>query len=679
MLFGRNPETTVLDDLLRAARDGESSVRSVRGAAGIGKTTLLDWASEHAEGFLVLRAIGIEAETRWPFGGLHLLLRPLMKRIDDLLPEPLAKGLHRALALDGGEAGSAANIGMAVLQLLAEASEERPILCVVDDAQWMDDDSAQALLFASRRLYAERVVFLWGVREGDARPFPTVGIDDLPVGPVDDESALELLSAASPGLNESVRRHIVRIAGGNPLALLELATAHREGRAGVDGFTSAARHSATSLRQSFSERIDALPEATKRLLLLAAAETTGDLALVLKAGALFGTTLEDLAPAEAKELISTSGDEIGFSHPLIRTAAYFGAPLKERARAHRALADSVGGPETGCRRVYHLASAAPGPDESIATDLARKAAEDAVRGGHAAEADTYELAAELSADPAAKVERLLLGAEAAHKAGQSAQALKLSESVVHSSNDPAMLHRAHQVQAVIANWNGDKDASARHWFRSFEQQMLHDPASAGYPLFNVVETAIQHGDFALARSATERGEEHGLEHAPWVRLLLRGGLGLNRSGGVTLAEGGVRRPRADGPARAPLPRTDRPFPAHLRLVVLPDGRPLPGLRPRPGGRGRLPRQRRQRLPRLGARHPRGHRVPLRVLRRGRGPRAGGHRPRRRGQRRTVVPAHRRQRAHPDRRAERRLRRGAEAAGGDPRRRLGDGGGFRPGL
>ncbi|WP_025274907.1 helix-turn-helix transcriptional regulator [Haloglycomyces albus] len=536
MLHGRTAEITDLTARLEQARNGHSSGLVVRGAAGIGKTRLLNHIGDVASDFLVLRTMGVEAEMHWSFAGLNMLLRPVSNDIDRLLPSQQAQGLQASLNFEATPAGQPMHSGLATLQLLAELSERQPVLCIVDDAQWLDPDSADALLFVSRRLHAERIVFLWGVRDGDGPFFATPGIPETALDSLDDESACALLDASVPNLPPDAKRTVVRLSGGNPLALFEIALAHKEGRATVQGFDAAAQNTALQLRHSFAERIRSLPQATQTALLLAAAEPSRDTAVILHAAAVSGISASDLAPAEAKGLIRQVGDEIQFSHPLMRTAAYYEAPLHRRSEAHRHLAIKSEGLEGGCRTVYHLTSATSGPDEEIATLLTDKAAGDAARGGHATEAATYELAASLSTDPTARLDRLMMAAEAALAAGTIATAEQMAKTVVSEATDDTHRMRATEVLATVSMWHGDKDRAGRFWFDSAAYSQRVKPSRSGFPLFMVVATAMNHGDFQLAEAAVDQAESLKLEHAPWVRLLYTGTVGLNRVSEASIDE-----------------------------------------------------------------------------------------------------------------------------------------------
>ncbi|WP_344518869.1 ATP-binding protein, partial [Streptomyces rectiviolaceus] len=385
MLYGRGSETARLDGLLARARQGHSAALVVRGEAGIGKSGLLDHAAVQATShrMRLLRATGVEAEGELPFAGLHLLLHRVTDRIDDL-PEPQAKALRAALGLAPSARADRFLIGLAVLTLLADLAEEGSLLCLVDDAQWLDPASADALLFAARRLAAEGVVMVFAARDTHAPPFPAQGLPELRLTGIDDEAAGELLAEHAGDLPRYVREQIRGESGGNPLALRELPAAQREGHIPAYGYHLSSLPSHSRLLRTFADRISALPRATRSLLVVAAAEGTGDLTVTVTAAGKLGATVTDLEPAERKELLSLDGGRLAFRHPLIRAAAYQSAPVGDRIAAHRALADALPCVGNIDRRAWHLAAATTEPDEYVAGILEQTAEHARARGGYAA-------------------------------------------------------------------------------------------------------------------------------------------------------------------------------------------------------------------------------------------------------------------------------------------------------
>ncbi|MDP9863970.1 MULTISPECIES: helix-turn-helix transcriptional regulator [Streptosporangium] len=411
MLYGRAAEQAAIDRLLADSRAGRSGALLVRGEPGIGKTALLDYAATAAGDLRVIRGTGVESEAELPFAGLHLLLRPVSDRIGTL-PEQQERALRAAFGLAAVEAGDRLLVGLGVLSLLSELAEDGPLLVMVDDAQWLDRASTEALLFAARRLDAEGVALILAARE----PFTAPGLAELPLKGLDAPSAAALLGA---GVDPVVRYRVLAEARGNPLALIELPAA-----APTDG---TALPLTSRVQDAFLSQVKRLPEATQGLLAVAAAEDTGDLNVVLRAAAVFGDFLEDLHPAESADLVRVSEGTMTFRHPLVRAAVYQGIPPSLRLAVHKALAASLDGPDDADRRAWHLAMAATGPDEDVAAELERTAARASGRNGHAAAATAYERAARLSAQPGTRARRLTLAAETAAWAGELDRAGALAE------------------------------------------------------------------------------------------------------------------------------------------------------------------------------------------------------------------------------------------------------------
>ncbi|GAA3096829.1 helix-turn-helix transcriptional regulator [Streptosporangium carneum] len=409
MLHGRTAEQAVIDRLLSEARAGRSGALLVRGEPGIGKTALLDYAA--AGDMRVIRGTGVESEAELPFAGLHLLLRPVLDRVS-ALPEQQERALRAAFGLASAQAGDRLLVGLAVLSLLSELAEDGPLLVLVDDAQWLDRASTDALLFAARRLDAEGVALILAARE----PFTAQGVAELPVKGLDATAASALLG---PGVDPVVRYRVLAEARGNPLALIELPTA-----APGDG---TALPLTSRVQEAFLGQVRRLPEATQGLLAVASAEDTGDLGVVLRAAAGFGDFLEDLHPAESADLVRVDAGTVTFRHPLVRAAVYQGIPPSLRLAVHRALADALEGQDEADRRAWHLAMAATGPDEEVAAELERTAARASDRSGYAAAATAYERAARLSARPESQARRLTLAAETAAWAGELDRAGALAE------------------------------------------------------------------------------------------------------------------------------------------------------------------------------------------------------------------------------------------------------------
>src|SRR5512132_323735 len=327
LLYGRDAERSIIGGLLEGARESQSGVLVIRGEAGVGKSALLKDARERGSDMRVLACAGVEAESALPFAALHQLLRPVLRHLEKV-PQPQADALRGALGLAAGRGDDRFLVSLAALSLLAEAAERRPLLCLVDDAHWLDDASADALVFVARRLHADRVAMLFAAREGEARRFDAPGLPELYLGGLDPESAGALIDRQAPvSLSPEVRSRLVDGTGGNPLALLELPLALSEAQlAGTEPLLDPLPIGAR-IEQSFLSRLRELSEATQALLLVAAAEDTGELAIVLRAAAELGAGPGALDAAERADLAHVRGTRLEFRHPLVRSAIYQGAPL----------------------------------------------------------------------------------------------------------------------------------------------------------------------------------------------------------------------------------------------------------------------------------------------------------------------------------------------------------------
>jgi DNA-binding CsgD family transcriptional regulator len=453
MLHGRRAECDALERLLADARRSRSGALVVRGEAGAGKSALLGHAAGRAEGMTVLWAGGVESEAELPYAALHQLLRPVLG-LAGRLPEAQAGALGDALGLapSRGDHQDRFLVSVAVLSLLGEAAEERPVLCLVDEAQWLDRSSAEALTFAARRLDAEGVVCLFAARDGDPRDFPAPGLPELRLQGLGPEAAAALLAGAGLDLPAEVVGRLVERTGGNPLALLELPSTldpdQLAGRAHLEDLLPLT----TRLERTFGERVRRLPDGARTLLLVAAAETTGDPAVVLRAGAGLGVEPAALDQAEAAGLVRTGDGRLQFRHPLVRSAAYQTATLAARQAAHRALAGVLGGEDSADQRAWHLAAATVGPDEQAAAELERSADRARRRGGHAAAAGALERAAGLSGDDDERGRRLAAAANAAWLAGQAGRASALLERAGPLATDL-------KTQAGVAHLRGSIEAS----------------------------------------------------------------------------------------------------------------------------------------------------------------------------------------------------------------------------
>jgi DNA-binding CsgD family transcriptional regulator len=419
----RTSEREVLDRLLANVRGGQSAVLVMRGEAGIGKTALLRYAARQASGFRVAQVAGVEAEMELPFSGIHQLCAPVLDQLD-ALPQPQRDALGVALGLVSGDVPDRFVVGLAVLGLLSAAAEERPLLCLVEDAHWLDAASGLILGFVARRLQADPVAIVAAVREPNTR-HDFDGLPELRLRGLAEEDARTLLMSAVPGrIDDRVRDRIVAETRGNPLALLDLprSMSAAELAGGFELLT--ATDLPRQLEEQYHQRAGELPQATQRLLLLAAAEPLGDATLIWRAAQALGIDRSSLAPAEDAQLVEV-GARVRFRHPLVRSAVYRAAPSTERRDAHRALAEATDPDTDPDRRAWHRAHAAVGVDEDVAAELERSADRARSRGGAAAAAAFLARAAELTPDPAQRGRRALAAAQAKFDAAAADAALDL--------------------------------------------------------------------------------------------------------------------------------------------------------------------------------------------------------------------------------------------------------------
>src|SRR5262245_1232619 len=414
-LRGRRRECEALDRMLADLRAGQSQVLVLRGEAGVGKSALLDYVEERASGCRVERAAGVESEMELAFAGLHQLCMQLLGSLARL-PGPQRAAISTAFGLDGGAAPDRFLVGLALLGLLSEVAREGPLICLVDDAHWLDRASSQALGFVARRLLADTVALVFVVREPSDEQ-ALLGLPDLTVRGLQYNDARALLDAVIPGpLDERVRDRIIAETRGNPLALLELPRGLTAAELAGGFGRPDAQPLASRIEQSFQRRLEALPAATQTFLLMAASEPIGDVTLLWRAAHELGIGRDAAAPAEAAGLIAL-GALVRFRHPLVRAAVYRAATVPDRRQAHRALADATDPVVDPDRRAWHRANAAAGPDEAVAAELERSAARAQARGGVPAAAAFLERATELTADPVRRGPRALTAAQAKLDAG----------------------------------------------------------------------------------------------------------------------------------------------------------------------------------------------------------------------------------------------------------------------
>ena len=445
-LLGRADECALLDGLLADVRRGESRSLVLRGEAGIGKTALLKYLIESASDLNVAQATGVESEMELAFASLHQLCAPLLERLPTL-PAPQRQALEIVFGLSAGAAPDQFLLGLAVLSLFSEVADERPLLCIVDDAQWLDHASALTLAFVARRMLAEPVGIVFAARE----PVEDLQhLSELEVHGVRDDDARALLSSAVRSkLDERVRDRIVAETRGNPLALLELpwglTATQLAGGFGLLG----AQDLSGRIQESFVRQLQALPDEARRLVRVAAAEPVGDPLLLWRAAERLGIVPAAAEEAEAQGLLAI-GERVRFRHPLARSAAYRSAPPQERREVHLALAEATDRDADPDRRAWHLAAAAAGPDEQVAVELERSAGRAQARGGLAAAAAFLERAVALTHDRARRADRALAAAQASLQAGAFDAALGLLVTAGAGPLDEFQRARIDLLRAQIA-------------------------------------------------------------------------------------------------------------------------------------------------------------------------------------------------------------------------------------
>ena len=494
-LLDREGERAALDGLLGDVRSGRGRALVVRGEAGVGKSALLEYVAAAATGMRVARAAGVESEMELAFAGLHQLCAPLTGRLEGL-PVPQRDALGVAFGLRAGAAPDRFLVGLAVLTLLAEvAEEERPLLCVVDDVQWLDRASAQALAFAARRLLAEPVGLVFAAREPGEQ---FRGLAELEVRGLPDQDARALLdSVVQFRLDEQVRDRIVAETDGNPLALLELPRGLSPTQLAGGFRLVEAQPVPARIEQGFRLRIEALPGDTRSLMLVAAAEPTGDPVLVWRAAGRLGIPASAAAAAQADGLLET-GTQVRFRHPLVRSAVYSSASLPQRRAAHRALAEVTDAGRDPDRRAWHLAAAAAGPDDEVAAELERSAGRAQARGGMAAAAAFLQRAAELTAEPGRRSARALAAAQASTEAGALDAAADLLNMAMAGPLDELQQARVGLLRGQIAFASGGGSDAPALLVKAAKQLEPLDAALARQTYLYAWVAAMVAGRFAGA-------------------------------------------------------------------------------------------------------------------------------------------------------------------------------------
>jgi DNA-binding CsgD family transcriptional regulator/tetratricopeptide (TPR) repeat protein len=445
---GRSSEREALDRLLEDARGGRSAVLVIRGVGGVGKTALMRHAAGQASGFRIADVSGVESERELPFAGLQQLCAPLLGRLE-ALPAPQQDALRVALGLASGEAPDRFLVGLAALTLLAEVAEEQPLLCLVDDVQWLDDATVHVLGFVARRLLAEPIAMVFAARH-PSDEHQLDGLPELRLKGLDHADANALLATVIPGrLDEHVRERIIAETRGNPLLLLELPRAmSAEELAGGFARPASARLAGTP-EDWFQRQLDPLPADTRRLLQLAAADPVGEPLLVWRAAEQLGIPPQAATAAVDAGLFEI-GAQVRFRHPCLRSAVYRSASPDERQALHAALADATDPQLDPDRRAWHRAQATPGPDEQVAEELERSAARALSRGGIVAAAAFLDSAARLTPEAACRAQRLLAAARAKRDAGELDAALELLVAVEAGPVDALQAAEIEQLRGEIA-------------------------------------------------------------------------------------------------------------------------------------------------------------------------------------------------------------------------------------
>jgi len=549
-LVGREAERSRIAVLLDGARDLRGGALVLCGEPGVGKSALLEDARRQAPDMQVLSSRGLEWEAELPFAGLHQLIRPALHQLDRI-PAPQARSLRAALGLEEAGAGEPFLVSLAVLSLLAEAAARRSLLCLVDDAHWLDDASAEALVFVARRVGAEGIALLFAAREGEVRRFDPPALPKLPVGGLDAGAAGSLLDRRTDvALSREARERLITGTGGNPLALLELPLVLSSAQlAGTEPLLDPLPVSAR-VEQAFRTRLSRLPEETRTLLVVAAAEGIGELPTVLRAAGQLGAAPAALDAAERAGLVDTDGGRLDFRHPLVRSAVYQEAPLSRRRAAHRSLASVLDADREADRRAWHRAAASVEPDAAVGDELEDAARRAGRRSGFAAASLAFERAAVLTPDDRDRVRRLISAAENAWLAGRPERALVLLERARPAAAEPiqrADIERgrglielnlgvpaeAHQILAraaadvspvdgeralymlavasVAAAYAGDTDAAAANAAAGGSIRAPDTPVGRFLGEFLSGVAAYFAGDFALAapslRAALELAED----------------------------------------------------------------------------------------------------------------------------------------------------------------------------
>lgn len=503
MLVGRDGACSSIDALLDGARTSTSGIVVLRGGPGIGKTALIRYAHEQATGMRTLTTTGVESESVLAFGGLYDVLRPVIDLLGDI-PPPQSRALAGSLSLGPPVNADRFTTCAATLSLLAAATDRSPVLVTVDDAQWVDLPSLEALLFAGRRLRSEGVAILLATRDDGGETLDVGGATTIGLAGLDPESTAALLSDLTTNrVSPTVARRLHEATAGNPLAIVE--TASSLTGAQLAGSAPLPDHlPARSVERAFTRRLATLAAPVRRALLVAAAASGDGVGEIERAIDALGIHPPSLDTAEEAGVIAIEAGRVRFLHPLMRSAAYHSAPATERRAAHRALANVVADEQGRDRRAWHLASAATGPDEEVARALEEAAVEAQAKGGHASAATTFERAARLSPDGGAVVRRLVLAAGAAHAAGLSQHALELLDEALERSDGGPIRAEIQQARGAIQTTVGEPLRAHRMLVEEATCIEPADPDRAAQMLTHAAESCFQIGRIGDAVATARR-------------------------------------------------------------------------------------------------------------------------------------------------------------------------------
>lgn len=494
MLHGRAEELATLTNVVESARGGRAAAIVVRGEAGVGKSALVDELTAQSEDVQVLRTRGVESEVDFAFGGLYELLRPAMPRIHRL-PPGQASAMRTAFGLEAGAVTEPLLVSVGTLSLIAELAEETPVLCVVDDAHWLDPVSGTAFAFVARRLTAERVAMVFTVRDGEADRIDTAGINELQLNQLDETASRDLLVSRFPEIASAVAERLIENTLGNPLALVEMAGSLSEqqlqGSIGLPDQIPAIG----SLSDAFLARAQRLNEAAQRLLLIIAIDDTGNLRTILESARRLDIPQEVLDEIETTRLVDIEDTFVRFHHPLIRSAVLHGSSRPDQKKAHKALAATYRAGGDLERAASQMFAATDGLDETVAAELEEAAIPARRRGGFQAASQALEHSAALTPDPARRAQRLLAAAEDAWTAGLIDRTRRLVEASHALTDETSVPTELIRLQAWTELNEGSVATAREILWESARQTLSTDPDISLEMAAAAAETAWVHSDF----------------------------------------------------------------------------------------------------------------------------------------------------------------------------------------